>query len=77
MIHIENHELLRELTAEVAAYISGGQENQQNEEEKEKFNQEKYVQALGTAYLSPPGMGEITDDEALLAQYIGWSEVID
>ncbi|MDH6061380.1 hypothetical protein NWP17_13200 [Chrysosporum bergii ANA360D] len=74
MIHMENHELLRELTAEVAAYINGGQES---EEEKEKFNKENYLQALGAAYLSPPGMGEITDDEALLAQYIGWSEVID
>ena len=42
------------------------------EEGTVSFNRNRYLQALGVAYLAPPGIGEITNKEALLAQYEGW-----
>lgn len=77
-----NKELFAELTPETAANINGGQGEQQGgqggqgqqggKEEKSKFNYSRYLKALGIAYLSPPEIGNITDKEALLAQYQGW-----
>jgi hypothetical protein len=81
---INNEELLTELSVEASANIKGGQAGQdgqpgqngqtgQNGQNGQStFNQSKYLQALGIAYLSPPGTNEITDEEALLAQYQGW-----
>jgi hypothetical protein len=52
----------------------GGQGEQGGKEDKSKFNYSRYLKALGIAYLSPPGVGTITDKEALLAQYQGWED---
>ncbi|MBD2690274.1 hypothetical protein [Anabaena catenula] len=80
---IKNQELLTELSVEASANIKGGQEaqNGQTSENGDKgetsqttFNQTKYLQALGLAYLAPPGTNEITDKEALFAQYQGWKK---
>ncbi|MGM3309035.1 hypothetical protein ACSQ6I_24155 [Anabaena sp. WFMT] len=75
---IEIQELLTELSAEASANIKGGQDQggqeQSDENGETKFNQSKYLQALGLAYLAPPGIGEITDKEAMLAQYQGWKK---
>ncbi|WP_016953105.1 hypothetical protein [Anabaena sp. PCC 7108] len=77
---IKNEELLTELSVEASANIKGGQggeggqESQGGEGGQSKFNESKYLQALGVAYLSPPGTNEITDEEALLAQYQGWKQ---
>ncbi|MBD2292305.1 hypothetical protein H6G06_02115 [Anabaena sphaerica FACHB-251] len=81
MLNIKN-ELLAELTSETAANINGGQgeqgQGQQGEqggkEDKSQFNYNRYLKALGIAYLSPPEVGSITDKEALLAQYQGWED---
>jgi hypothetical protein len=82
MIHLQNlnhPELFSELSVQEAADIKGGQQNGENgttgqngQNGTGQFNQQKYLQALGIAYLSPPGIGEITDKEAMLAQYVGW-----
>lgn len=81
MLNIKN-ELLADLTPEAAANINGGQgeqsQGQQGEqggkEDKSKFNYSRYLKALGIAYLSPPEIGNITDKEAMLAQYQGWED---
>ncbi|QYX34369.1 hypothetical protein [Sphaerospermopsis torques-reginae] len=52
----------------------GGQGEQGGKEDKSKFNYSRYLQALGIAYLSPPEIGNITDKEAMLAQYQGWED---
>ncbi|MBD2625412.1 hypothetical protein [Trichormus variabilis] len=77
---IKNQELLTELSVEASANIKGGQEAQNGqtgengETSQTTFNQTKYLQALGLAYLAPPGTNEITDKEALFAQYQGWKK---
>jgi hypothetical protein len=67
-----NENLLSDLSAEAAANINGGQAGGQtgSQTDNGKSRGKKYLQALGAAYLLPPGIGRITDDEALLAQYI-------
>ena len=67
-------ELLTPIEAEAAANINGGDEmiDKTVEEGAVSFNRNRYLQALGVAYLAPPGIGEITNKEALLAQYEGW-----
>ncbi|WP_414578766.1 hypothetical protein [Anabaena sp. CCY 9402-a] len=80
MIQIKNsniQDLLTEMTAQESAKMNGGQaeQNQQNQQGQQvSFNQQKYLQALGIAYLNPPGDNEITDKEALMAQYLGWED---
>ncbi|AFZ59252.1 hypothetical protein H6G54_02545 [Anabaena cylindrica FACHB-243] len=80
---IENQELLTDLSAEASANIKGGQSTQEqgdqggngeSQGEKSKSNQSKYLQALGFSYLAPPGTNEITEKEALLAQYLAWKD---
>ncbi|HLP87832.1 MAG TPA: hypothetical protein VK184_04390 [Nostocaceae cyanobacterium] len=80
MLNLEklaHEELLTELSAESAANINGGQakmgDNGDDQGEK-KQSGKRYLQALGAAYLLPPGNQEITDDEALLAQKIAWGD---
>ncbi len=73
-INQENKEWFAELTPETAANINGGQGGQGGKEDKSKFNYSRYLQALGIAYLSPPEIGNITDKEAMLAQYQGWED---
>jgi hypothetical protein len=80
MIQVKNRniqDLLTEMTAEESANLNGGQaeENQQGQQgQQANFNQQRYLQALGIAYLNPPGHNEITDKEALMAQYQGWED---
>ncbi|MBD2364396.1 hypothetical protein H6G36_25000 [Anabaena minutissima FACHB-250] len=74
MIQIKNsniQDLLTEMTAQESAKMNGGQAEQN---QQVSFNQQKYLQALGIAYLNPPGDNEITDKEALMAQYLGWED---
>jgi hypothetical protein len=84
---ISEYDLLSEISPEVAANINGGQSAGQPGGQGEtagggsngstgqgKFNKEKYQQALGLAYLSPPAIGRVTDDEALLAQFVAWED---
>ncbi|WP_353931438.1 hypothetical protein WJM97_02255 [Okeanomitos corallinicola TIOX110] len=71
MLNMENFEtqlLITELTPEATANINGGGEKEGG------FDYSRYLQALGISYLSPPGFGEITDKEAMLAQYQGWED---
>lgn len=75
-----NQEFFAELTSEAAANINGGQGEEDTQVQKvgqsvkDQFNYSRYLQALGIAYLSPPEIGNITDKEAMLAQYQGWED---
>lgn len=68
MENSENQQLIMELTLEATANINGGNDKEGG------FDYNRYLQALGVSYLSPPGFGEITDKEAMLAQYQGWED---
>jgi hypothetical protein len=67
--NFQNQQLITELTPKAAANINGGGKDSEG-----GFNSSRYLQALGISYLSPPGFGEITDKEAILAQYQGWED---
>ncbi|BAZ33014.1 hypothetical protein NIES4074_55220 [Cylindrospermum sp. NIES-4074] len=77
MLYLENLEdqkLFTELSPEESANINGGKGDESDDNGEGKFGASRYLKALGIAYLSPPKVGEVTDDEALLAQYIGWKD---
>ncbi|MEA5619751.1 hypothetical protein VB711_18160 [Cronbergia sp. UHCC 0137] len=75
MLNLADKVLLNELSLEEAANINGGQSRQGSQrDEEEKSSKSRYLKALGLAYLAPPGIGSITDQEALLAQKVAFDD---
>lgn len=77
MLYLENlkhQQVLSEFSDQEAANINGANGAQPTPTATQGFNQDKYLQALGVAYLKPPGVSTITEDEALLAQFLAWQK---